>query len=624
MNERSKGNLWTPLFLALFLFFLVRPAFAAAYYVDFTNGSDANDGLGRDTAWRTIPGTKSGNGASRYLHVSWGSGTSIISPGRRITAGDTILLKSGTTYTGGCIYLTSLSDGFYTNKATASNPIAIAVDKTWGNGAPVVFDAGTNDWTPDETAAFLLVLGVSGVTIDGKSQGGILFRNSGVGTILVRATASALKPQIQGYRFRNLDFLGNGANVSAAVDCPKVKGKCLAYAASQADIMLKDTNDVIIERCTFDGTLAAGGVSNLNGVMVGDYDNRNLAVNVSNCIARNHSRDISVDDDHAIGFKANNGQITFTGCSSYNNNKGFDLTDHCSANGCQVEPGNVFKVVSCEAYHNNWGVNFVNTGISPAPPTSGPLAADFYLINSIIRDNALQGSNIYAGPFNAYIVHNVYDHNGTSGLYEAGHLAITSDYESGSGTKDVSTIRAHVYNNIFYNQGASPDPNHPSSTFVEDWWWPTQSNLNWESDYNDFYLNSSKAGNFAKWGGLSGSTPSEMTNFRFGRATGPGWKKSAWFAWYGGSTTAPSIPGCIGHHGSDNHSKGTGASDASLPSFADYGSHDYHLRAALTGLNLSSKPWYIQEMGIDRDGAPRRRWNMGAYERIARAHRPPP
>ena len=575
--------------LTLLFVLLAVPCFAATYYVDFQGGNDQNNGTSQATAWQTLPGTQTGNGQSGYRNSAWGG----ISSSNRIKPGDTIILKSGSTYSsalGGCIHMGADSSGFYTAGGSLSNPITITVDQTWGNGGPVTFNGAGMPLTDSDTVGFLAIYDLSGVVIDGKTAGGIVITNSGVGGLRVRATASALTPQMSGFTFQNINFIGNGSG------CPTTS------AAGDGDIMLKDTDSVTVNNCIFDGTLSGGGLSPINGIMVGDFNNYNTNVIVTNSIARNHAVD-NANNDYGIGFKSNNGVITYARCQSYNNTKGWDFSDHCYQDGCQSLAGNIYKVLGCDAYNNQWGVNFSNTGESTPPPAPGPVTSKFYLISSTIYNNSLQGSNIYAGPFNAYIIGNTFANNGSTSMYEACHLAIRNDM-SGS-VLDTYPVQSYVYNNIFYRP--------VGVMYFQGWWWINQSNFNWQSDYNDFVATSA-GNNFAVWAGYSGSTPSEMVTFPFGAAAGPGWNTSTWYTWYGGSATVPTVAGCTGHHGDDVHSKGTGAADPSTPSFLDYANANFQLAADLPGLNLTGQPWYIAEMGVDRFFNARTHWDMGAFE----------
>ncbi len=576
-------------FLLVLLFLAIAaPCFAATYYVDFQAGNDQNNGSSQNTPWQTLPGTQTGNGTTGYRNAAWGN----ISPSNRIQPGDSIILKSGTTYgssLGGAIHLGADSSGFYTTGGSLSKPITITVDQTWGNGGPVTFDGTGMGLTDNDTVGFLAIYDLSGVVIDGKTAGGIVITNAGVGGLRVRATASALTPQMTDFVFQNINFIGNGTAATTST------------AAGDGDLMLKDTNNVTVQNCLFDGTMAGGGLSMINGIMVGDFNNYNTNIVGINLIARNHARD-EVNNDYGIGFKSNNGVITYQRCQSYNNTKGWDFSDHCYQDGCQNLAGNIYKVEGSYAHDNDYGVNYSNTGESTPPPSPGPVTAQFYLLSSVVYNNADQGSNIYAGPYNAYIIGDTFANNGNPGMYEACHLAIRNDMDGS--TMDTYPVNAYVYNNIFYMP--------VGAMYFQGWWWLNASNFNWYSDYNSFVATSGN-NTFAVWAGYSGSTPSEMVTYNFGAATGPGWNTSTWYTWYGGSATQPST-GCTGHHGDDMHSKGTGAQDASTPSFVDYNNANFQLAAHYPGLNLTGQPWYIPEMGVDGFFNARTSWDMGAFD----------
>ena len=50
----TKKILYNVIFLVLTFFVLSSPAFAATYYVDATNGNDANNVTSQSTPWKTI------------------------------------------------------------------------------------------------------------------------------------------------------------------------------------------------------------------------------------------------------------------------------------------------------------------------------------------------------------------------------------------------------------------------------------------------------------------------------------------------------------------------------------------------------------------------------------------
>lgn len=124
---------------------------AADYFVDFSGvaGStcnDANPGTSRTSPWCTVPGTRKADD-SGWLHAAWGL---VTQSSARITAGDTIWIKAGTTHTaarGGRLLIGRCNagstvcpgggEGFYAN-GTAANPIQIrsgaAHPTPWGSG----------------------------------------------------------------------------------------------------------------------------------------------------------------------------------------------------------------------------------------------------------------------------------------------------------------------------------------------------------------------------------------------------------------------------------------------------------------------------------------------------------
>ena len=581
------------LLLVLLFVALAVPSFGATYYVDFQNGNDHNSGLSHSAAWKTIPGTCTGNGQTGYLNAAWGS----ITPSNQIQPGSTIYLRPGAQYissVGGYISIRSGGSDFYSSAATASSPIVITPDATWGSGA-VVFDAGSLNLTPNDTLGFITIEGANGVTIDGGTTG-ITIQNTGNSAIRVRAVAQALTPQQSDFVFNNLTFLGDGGNTDAT------------SGVSEADINISDSQNVTITNCLSDGALSAGGVTNQDGFLIGDYNNKNFNVKVSNCISRNRSQDESVNDNHGLGFKTFNSQVTFFNCQSYNQNKGFDNSDHCYVDGCQNQPNMQVAVINSQAYGNVYGINMNYVGESQAPPAPGPIPAQFWIVNNLVYNNSGQGSNVYAGPYNIYIVGNVYDSNGGSNgaasMYESANLAIRNDYQSSPLVYDTYPVNAYVYNNIFYQPYGQQ--------YFQGWWWINMSTFSWYSDYNCFVARNA-TDIFANWAGYSGSTPSEMMTFAYGQQQGPGWNTSLWYAYYGGSAATPTNA-CNGHYQDDAHSLGTGSSNPTTPAFVNYSAHNYQITGHLQGVNLSTMPWYIPAMGYDFNNYPRSSWDIGAFE----------
>ena len=132
--------------------------------------------------------------------------------------------------------------------------------------------------------------------------------------------------------------------------------------------------------------------------------------------------------------------------------------------------------------------------------------------------------------------------------------------------------------------------------------------MNIDSDYNSWVQRSGEE--FCRWGYYT----TDQKSYSYG-SNGPGHNSGDWYTYYGHTSSAPSN-GALGHHHADAHSKGTGASYTTLPSFLDVVNHDYSLASSYPGVDLSSKSWYIPEMGRDYNGNPRTIWDMGAFEAV--------
>src|SRR3989338_5675522 len=107
------------------------------YYVDFdgTSGvtcNDTNPGTSQSSPWCTIPGSRTTDN-SGWLRASWGS----ISNTNKLTAGDTIWIKAGTTYSnseGGRIVTNNIGGTGFWSHGTNNAPIQLKVHPAWGSG----------------------------------------------------------------------------------------------------------------------------------------------------------------------------------------------------------------------------------------------------------------------------------------------------------------------------------------------------------------------------------------------------------------------------------------------------------------------------------------------------------
>lgn len=105
--------------LTIFIFSLSPVCMSATYYVDFTSGANTNNGLGKDTAWKTHPGMQSAEACT-------GTGSD---PSYSHSAGDVYIFKGGVTWPLACMPLTISQNG------TAENVDTFTVDETWYSGA---------------------------------------------------------------------------------------------------------------------------------------------------------------------------------------------------------------------------------------------------------------------------------------------------------------------------------------------------------------------------------------------------------------------------------------------------------------------------------------------------------
>lgn len=539
---------------------------AATYYIDFAAGTDTNNGTTSSTPWKTFPGVMSNCNTSTptWQQTSWGGGT--FSSTNKVPAGTTFKLKPGTTYNstvGQCIWLNPV----YYNEGSLASPIRFELDTAQGAGV-VTFDGSGIAVT-----IALILSQIDGIQFDGKIAQGITVSNSTMMGFHVKEKAGA-GAAVLDCSFRYMKFFNNGT--SFLTD----------FAGSGAGQL--SVRKAI--GCTIDNIELDGDNNFINGVLLGDGHMTVTNTTVSNSVAYNHQGDI-VDNDAGIGFKALNGQVTFTDDISYSNLKGFDLG--------AVQPDGAdltYTVINALAYANYWGMNFNNGDNSSAN-------VNFYVINSIIRDNTLMGMLVYAGPYNLYVVHNVVSNNGSASTFNDVNIAI------GPGEcNDQTLIQAYLYNNVFWK---------PNSTwrnlmieYVGDATTGHDTNLNMYGDYNAWVQKASES--FADLAAYSctGRATGITYTYTYG-GNGPGHLSGLWY------TTEDDPGNGIGHLNNDGHSKGTGATDTTLPPFTNAAGNDFTLTATYPGTTLTSQPWYIAAMGVDRAGHTRTSWDIGAYEFVA-------
>ena len=558
MNKHSLTNIA----MLVFTLFFCAAAHAATYYIDFENGDDRNDGLSREASWKTIPGSRNVDN-SGWQQSCWGPlGRYTIDDNHSILPGTVFKLKGGTIYDatkGGYILIDT---SFYPRTgATQSNPISFEADPSWGSGS-VVFD-GSGMTIPE---ALIIIRQIDGVKFDGIYERGITIENSPLTGIRYKATShnTPVKDPIVRYIY----FYNNGRSI------PGDNG------SKAAGLHLRNTVGGEVSRCEFNGNNQY-----VIGFMGGESHESATQITVSDCIAYNHKGELDPNDT-GIGFFGANCDITFKNITSFNNLKGFDLGE---TNGDNKDIA--YRVLNAQVYGNEWGIN-----LNSVADKNYTGKVNFYIINSLIRNNRTRGSTIYSGPFNLYVVHNVYANNGDETGKDRGNIRINP----GGGT-DEAKINAYVYNNIFYKPRALKYPCNLQVGYVGDASSGHDTDFSLDSDYNSWVQYSNEP--FAYWS----FNLAPARTFYYG-SNGPGHSSGDWLS-------DEDEPGeGSGHKGNDAHSKGTGADDPALPPLKNESTNDFTLTAHYQGLDLTCCPWYVPEMGIDRNGNQRTSWDIGAYE----------
>ncbi len=368
-------------------------ALAATYYVDPSSGNDTNPGTSQSSAWKTIPGTRT-TSDSGFLRNAWGS----ISSGNKISAGDTIYLKAGTSHTsanGGRIVM----DSTFYNNGTSGSPIKVLVSPTWGSGNFTVDGSGISI----PTYFGLVYTRISYLTLSGASASRRLVVKDGSVSegynVLIYGKSGA---HTKGVRLEYAD-ISNGplGNVGVGYSDGGVIKNALIHNASQSGIHLGLAADIpnygwlLEDLDIYDNGLTSSGTENLpHGLqIVGSFD-----VTVRRVKSHGNRRD---------GFDF--------GTAAYNN------------------AGSMSAIVIDSASYNNGEDGFgVNGG-------TGSVDVDY--VNVIAFNNSVSGWQIYDGP-NIGIYHSVAHSNGSNPSFGGNILT----YTDGGYPPPKITLR----NNIFY------------------------------------------------------------------------------------------------------------------------------------------------------------------------------
>lgn len=552
--------------IAIIFCLITNTANATTYYVDFDTGSDTAAGTSTGTAWKTLPGTRN-VGDTAYITTSYGGG--VISTTNKVPCGTVLVLKLGTTHDisdGNRIDLRTGAGEFY-NDCTSASYTTFTTDSSWGTGQVIL------DGTSFTTAYPIVYIRVNGVKWDGISNYTIKIQDSPRQGILAYDGSGA---PVNDIAVEHLEFYNNGTECTSGSEC-----------LGPAQLQIRYSNNFSV-----DNVLIEGNSNHITGFTTGETNQYGIGT-ISNSISRNHAGN-DPPNDTGMGFSAENSQLTFTNCLSYSNLKGWDL-----GQGGSTDYTINYKVINSSAYNNGYsGISMNNKG-SNFDETTYPVK--YYIINSVIRDNGKYGIEHYCGPYETHIVHNIVDNNGGGWTNQCGgNLRIGPC----ANNTDNQTIKGYVYNNAMYK----PLDNSNICEFHHD------SDGQAPAGGTDFSLYS----NYNSW--RQSGTEDQFAMFAFSKDGGLGDDSSTytyssvgntsenWYLKYS-NTIEPEPPLFgIGHYHADANSVTT------EPPFTDVVNHNYTLTSLYPGTNISSQPWYISEMGTDRNGTTRSTWDIGAYE----------
>lgn len=448
--------------------------------------------------------------------------------------------------------------------ATNFGPVNITRDYWTETGSNIVVatDTGWGDGTPARFNGTGVGAGIAMilVQVDGVTVSNLTVINSPVEGIEFKEHQGSGNPLMNCNAF-SLSISNSGTSYLSD-----------AAGAGAGQLSLRWPSNMVVRDCVF-----SGGNQYINGLLIGDDHKYPTNVTVISCVATNHRGDV-IGNDAGSGFKTLNATVTFTNCLSAWNLKGWDCGE---AHGDNV--GFNARVISSTAATNWQGFNFNSAGAAYSGDVS------FLLLNSLAVRNTDKGQRAYAGPFTLTIAHSVFDSNGLSDTNEGSNVHFTPDTQY-----ETNAITARLYNCILIGPGGC-------QIMVP--YFATTNQFTLDSDFNSYQQRASEY--FCRWSYYV----SPAVDFSYG-ANGPGHSSGNWFSWYG-TTTTPPLRG-TGHFGADANSTGTGASNTNTPALTSA----WAPSSGFAGTSLSGKSWYTAEMGLDRSGRTRTRWDLGMYEFI--------
>lgn len=549
------------------------------YYIDTTSGNDSNSGLSQGAAWKTLPGTRNAANTA-FVSAAWGA----ITTSNKIPVGTVFKIMSGSNFNSTFAGHILIDPQYYTDTTVTSHGEALSIerDETWGSGA-VVFDGASCISSANNTGGHFECR-INGVSFDGKTSNGINIRNGTKSGIYWRERVD--NTRMNWCRVMNVKFFNNGT-----INVDDNDG------ASTGGIRLRKCKDVYISNCIFDGD-----GNWLCGIVTGDSGNNADPqwccenATIVDCEAYGHVG--GVLDDSGIGFKNMNPvNVTYLRCVSHDNLKGWDNGEQHPGSGTNVYDPSIFisaKIINCEAYNCTWGMS------ANGAKASVPNTIKFWFINCIIRDISFHGGNVYSGPLEVAYVHCVFANIGTGAYNGSGEdcaLNVQND-----NTTDFWQVTCHVYNCIVFAMRDCPwvtlyDTNYSGG-----------GGLTWDFDYVTYVQDTAASARWCQWS-YSNVPAGTLRQFTWAEAVGAG---TAWATTYGKDATVPTSPG-TGHFGCDINSYKILGGDAERATFwAD--AVNFVPSVNRLGLNLTSKPWYVPEIGIDRNGNPRTTWRNGLYD----------
>jgi hypothetical protein len=452
--------------------------FAATHYIDFSAGSDTNNGTAEATPWKHSPGMP-----------GCASSCAAYSP----SGGDRIIFKGGVTWTSASLPLSAATSG------SNGNNIYYGVDPTWYTS--------TNSGTVNTSGTTVLWASGNAFQVNGSWAGGSIAINGSSYTIAsvqspyaLTLTASAgsqaaapysnslfVRPIWNGGNTLSGIFSTNSGVSYITVDSIEMTGMHIKVDDAEGNIYIGGAtngnivlNNLDVHNWTTSASTNSGSGGGIYAAMFGGLSPTNMILENSNVGNPEHGGNIGAC---SRGFQqiVNNylhdcSQACLHGCSLVHDNRvnnvgnTFDSSEHTNGfySDCfDQQCAGALTSATAYIYNNyitNMGSNANATAIYPNPGTSGVKSTvTYYVFNNIVGGG---GSDIAdeIDPYNGSgLTMNIYDWNNTYHV-QTGGTCVNVVSRSGLSLNIADVRNLHCISDSGGTSFNSSGASHPASS----------------------------------------------------------------------------------------------------------------------------------------------------------------